>query len=341
MNRPILLCALLAATAAALGAQEASQSAPYEGTSNPPPDETIVINLPAPNQPAPARQLTIPSSNSMQYGTTGQADTSDPYVGQGRSNLQTAPGDPAADRWRSDAAPTSQDPSINYPDPARDAPYRPAQDYRSPALSERPYAADPDGDIVHPEAAPSGELGAGTTIRVRLMDRLSTADTERGEAFRTRVGSDVVRGGEVLIPAGAEIDGRVVQVSRGHAGGHGAMRLLPERVIMPDGTRYDLYAEVTGVPGSNNRVGSEGAIRPGSRAGRDGIEYGAAVGSGAVAGAVLGGPVGALTGSLVGAGLVTVHLLADHPQATLESGTALQFTLTEPLFLSRANFNGN
>jgi hypothetical protein len=51
--------------------------------------------------------------------------------------------------------------------------------------------------------------------------------------------------------------------------------------------------------------------------------------------------VGALTGSLVGAGLVTVHLLADHPQATLESGTALQFTLTEPLFLSRANFNGN
>jgi len=42
----------------------------------------------------------------------------------------------------------------------------------------------------------------------------------------------------VLIPAGAEIDGRVVEVSRGHTGGHGTMRLRPETVILPDGMRY-------------------------------------------------------------------------------------------------------
>ena len=36
-----LVYALLAATAVALGAQEASQSNPYQGTSNPPPDDTI------------------------------------------------------------------------------------------------------------------------------------------------------------------------------------------------------------------------------------------------------------------------------------------------------------
>src|ERR1035441_1468635 len=50
--------------------------------------------------------------------------------------------------------------------------------------------------------------------------------------------------------------------------------------------------------------------------------------------ALLGGPVGWWSGSLVGAGVVTVHLLKSHPQANLETGTVLQFTLTEPLHLT-------
>jgi uncharacterized membrane protein len=78
---------------------------------------------------------------------------------------------------------------------------------------------------------------------------------------------------------------------------------------------------------------------------RDGIEYGGAVGAGAATGAatgaVLGGPVGALTGSLVGAGVVTAHLLVSHPQATLEAGTTLLFTLTEPLSLVPSGKSGN
>jgi hypothetical protein len=60
-----------------------------------------------------------------------------------------------------------------------------------------------------------------------------------------------------------------------------------------------------------------------------------------VTGALLGGPVGALAGSLVGAGVVTVHLLVSHPQAKLEPGAALVFTLTEPLNLIPASASGN
>ena len=41
MNRPILVSAFLLMSTAALGAQQAS---PYEGTSNPPPDDTIVTS---------------------------------------------------------------------------------------------------------------------------------------------------------------------------------------------------------------------------------------------------------------------------------------------------------
>jgi hypothetical protein len=62
-----------------------------------------------------------------------------------------------------------------------------------------------------------GELAAGSTIRVRLLDYLSTASSEEGSAFRGQVASDVLQGDQVVIPAGAEIDGRVVDVSSGQA----------------------------------------------------------------------------------------------------------------------------
>jgi len=306
MNRPILVCALLLVTAAALTAQEASQTSPYEGTSTPPADDTI------------------------ETSSTPQAK---PPAGQPAAPQQAQPAPHNQPQYQPQPSPV--DPSVNYQDPdggvvqvQRNAPGQ-------AALTERSYATDPDGDIVHPHPLRPGELQEGTTIRVRLLLRLSTRTTEKGEAFRSRVASDVLAGGQVLIPAGSEIDGRVVEVSSGHAGGRGTMRLRPETVILPDGSRFRLNAEVTGTPGSKTHVGSEGTILPDSRLRRDSIEYGGAVGAGATTGAIVGGPVGALTGSLIGAGVVTVHLLVSHPQAILEPGTTMLFTLTDRLNLVR------
>jgi hypothetical protein len=222
--------------------------------------------------------------------------------------------------------PTSEGPDASYAAP----------DSGQQALIARQGVADPDGDIVHPRAARPGELLEGATIRVRLMDRLSSSDSEKGEPFHGQIAYDVLQDGKVLIPAGSSIDGRVTAATSGHFGGHGSLRLKPEAVTLPDGARYQLHAETTGTTGSKTRMGSEGTINPGSRAKKDGIEYGAAVGAGAVTGAVIAGPVGALTGSLIGAGVITTHLMADHPQATLEPGTILLFTLTEPMNLMPA-----
>jgi hypothetical protein len=55
----------------------------------------------------------------------------------------------------------------------------------------------------------------------------------------------------------------------------------------------------------------------------------------------MGGPAGALAGSLVGASLITAHLLINHPQADLEPGTTLLFSLTQPLDLVPASSNGS
>jgi len=275
-----------------------------------------------------------------------QQSTSDAYSGVSRppqDQIQTsqepAPviAKPSAGVLAAPAATQAPAASSSYVAPAAQDGYQPVAPQQE-ALSTRPAAfVDPDGDIVHPRPARPGELLEGVTIRVKLMNRLSSTESEKGEQFRGQVASDVLQDGKVLIPAGSGIEGRVSSVTSGHFGGHGSFRLKPEAVILPDGSRFQLHAETTGTPGSKTRIGGEGTINPGSRAKKDGIEYGAVVGTGAVTGAVLGGPVGALTGSLIGAGVVTTHLLVDHPQASLEPGAILLFTLTEPMNLMPAS----
>ncbi len=284
---------------AAAGAQQAAPNDGYQGVSRPP--QSAIETSPE-QPPAPAPVIAKPSAAVL----------------------------------AGPVAPAQAAPPTNYVAPAAQDGYQPVAPQQE-ALNARPGMTDPDGDIVHPRAARPGELMEGVTIRVKLMNRLSSTESEKGEQFRGQVASDVLQDGKVLIPAGSGIEGRVSNVSAGHFGGHGSLRLKPEAVILPDGTKYQLHAETTGTPGSKTRMGAEGSINPGSRAKKDGIEYGAVVGTGAVAGAVLGGPVGALTGSLIGAGVVTTHLLVDHPQATLEPGSILLFTLTEPMNLMPAS----
>jgi len=315
-----LVYASLAATAVALGAQEANQSNPYQGTSNPPPDSTITT---------PAQEAA--PQNTPQY--TSQAKPSPSHYAPPPTQAAPTP-QPAPPPYAAETVPA----------PANDdgiVQVAPADNAAQPALSPRSEMADPDGDIVHPAPLPQGELGEGTTIRVRLMGRLSTSESQPGESLHTQVASDVIQNGQVIIPAGSQIDGKVLSVSTGRAGGHGSMRLRPESVTLPDGTHFRLYAQLAGAPGSSDRIGYEGLVTPGSRLKKDGIEYGGAVGAGAVTGAFLGGPGGALAGSIIGASVISVHLLVSHPQATLENGTVLLFTLSQPLNLVPAAPTGN
>lgn len=320
MNRKVLLSILFAAAAVTLAAQ--SSQSPLTGTSNPPPDDQIIDNTPqepvqAPVAKPPAAQYAAPAPVQSQQMTASPATSAQPMV------------QPALPQQGSNYITGTDDGIVQVaPDPQ--------QPGAQPQLNPRGAANDPDADIVHPAALPPGMVGQGTEIRARLLDRLSTAMNQNGDPFRARVASDVYQADQVLIPAGAEIDGTIVQVSSGRAGGHGSMILRPETVVLADGSRYRLYAETSGTPGSRARVGSEGVITPGSRLKKDGIEYGGAVGAGAITGAIVAGPVGALAGTLIGAGAVTVHLLIDHPQATLDEGTVVLFTLTEPLNLAPA-----
>ena len=307
MNRPLLACAFLVLAASALVAQDATQPSQYQGTSNPPADDTIItteqqapIAKPSPARPmqqvppAPVQAAPAPINSAPR---TGSAD--------------------GTDEGTVDVAPSS------------------------PQLNTRADNYDPDSDIVHPAPLPPGTLGEGTLIRIKLLDELSSNLSEKGQPFRSRVATDVLQNGQVVIPAGAEIDGRVADLSTGHFGGHGSILLEPETVTLENGSKFKLHAMVASTPGSNARVNSEGLITPGSRLKRDGIEYAGVGGGGMAVGAALGGPVGMLAGGLIGAGVVTTHLLESHPQTTLDAGSYLMLTVTEQVELVPATPQGN
>ncbi len=356
MTRAIFVCVLLAASSSFLGAQQTSQSNPYQGVSTPPSNDAILDEAP-PQPKLPAKP--IPKPHASHYATQQTTEPPAHYVaGQPNATVvatpagadRPAPGQVAPDFITSDgtdggivevppSAPQTQaQPQVP---PQAQLHTRSVEQSSENTVLARLYASDPDGDIVHPHPLPPGELGFGTIIRVRLLDELASGINQPGDKFRSQVIDNVLQDGRVLIPAGSEINGRLIRVSSGDGlGSSGYMDLRPETVTLPDGRRYRMYAMVSGTAGSHTRVGAEGTVRPGSQLKRDGINYGAGVGAGAATGAIIAGPVGALTGSVVGAALITAHLLTSHPQATLDRNSTLTFTLTEPLDLVAVNQTG-
>lgn len=328
MKRTIFVYVLFAGSLAGLAAQQASQNSAYEGTSNPPPDSMITTPAPEPAPTLPAKPS--PSHiEEMQPAAPAQAIV----PGKVAPALQAEPS-PVSSPMNSAQSGMADGTDGGIVVVVPDATSR-------PALDRRAEMNDSDGDIVHPAPLAPGELGEGAVIRVRLLTGLSTATSQSGEPFRSRVASDVIQNGQVLIPTGSEIDGTVTAVSNGHFAGHGSIHLRPQTVILPDGSRFRMYAQLSGAPGSGLRVSGEGTVSPGSHLKKDTLEYGGAVGAGAVTGAVLGGAGGALAGTIVGASVITAHLLINHPQARLEDGTYLLFTLDEPLQLVPAAQTGN
>jgi hypothetical protein len=316
MNRPVLACAFFALATTALAAQDASQSNPYQGTSNPPPDDTIITTEQAPPVAKP------PAGHPMQPQTPTAAP---PAQMPTPPSMATTQGQGPVAQAYGDGTDSG---IVGVATPA-------------PTLTARP-GVDPDSDIVHPLPLPPGMIGEGTLIRVRLLNDVSSSFSAKGEPFRSRVATDVLQDGHVVIPAGAEISGRVAEVSNGgHLGGHGSILLMPETVAFENGSKFQLHAVVSSTPGTDARVGPEGVITPGSRLKKDGYEYAGAAGGGMIAGAVLGGPAGLLAGGLIGAGLVTTHLLVSHPQANLDAGSYLMLTVTEQVQLVPEGAEGN
>jgi len=196
-------------------------------------------------------------------------------------------------------------------------------------------ADDPDADIVTSVPTRPGELPEGTLIRIVLDQEIATGESQVGADFTGRVSADVVSLGKVAIPQGAQLVGKIVQVTEGRRFGSPAtIRLRPDVVVLPDGTRYVLRAQVIQTS-TKSRIDDEGTLKPASRVKTNVIKETAGIGTGAVVGAVVGGGPGALVGSLIGAGVMTTNILVQHPaEVKIPKDSTIVLSLTQPMSIS-------
>jgi hypothetical protein len=212
------------------------------------------------------------------------------------------------------------------------APNQPAQTAPAPAPpppdQSQPAAPAPAGSAAQPPAAASSQpesapappaplvIPAGTRIRVRLGQTLSTKVNQSGDSFPATVESPVVVDGRTVIRAGASATGTVVEAKAlGKFKGQAVLAVRLDRV----------RAEGRSYPVSTSAV-----ERVEKGKGRRSAEFiGGGAGLGALIGGLAGGGKGALIGGLAGAGAGTAGgAFTGNKDLVIPAETVLTFRLT-------------
>ena len=199
--------------------------------------------------------------------------------------------------------------------------------------SETAAKENPDAGIVTRVPSRPGEVPDGTLVKVKLMEEPSTLTTKPGTSFSAEVSEPVLRDGQVVVPVGALLEGRVTWVREGkRVGAAAAIHLEARTVTLPDGSRYMLRARVIDTDSwDDTKVDGEGTIlRKDHPKAMDAMTTLSTVG-GMAAGAAMGGVPGAVIGAGLGAGVSTTVWMRQDRQADLPKDLGVVFCLTEPM----------
>lgn len=165
----------------------------------------------------------------------------------------------------------------------------------------------------------------GTSMSLRLNETLSTEHNHVGDSFTATLQDDIRdAGGNVVVPAGATVRGRLTQVEKsGHVGATGIIKLAFEAVSF-GGRSYPMDATVVRAnPQRQNRTSTQ--------------EQAAKVAAGAAAGAVLGRVLGkdtrsTLKGAVVGAAAGTAIAMGTADvDVVLPAGSEMLIRLDTPI----------
>src|SRR5215467_8507505 len=162
-------------------------------------------------------------------------------------------------------------------------------------------------------------------LRIRLDDTLTSVDSQVGDPFS----ATVVDKGDYQ---NARVYGHIAQIDiSGRIKGHTTMLLRFDRLVMADGRRAPIHAEIVELyhAPSGEKVDVEGAIESGGR-GRKTIEHTAiGAGAGALLGGIFGGGKGAGIGSVVGgAGGLGTTAFHGRQKIKLNSGQEMLIRIT-------------
>jgi hypothetical protein len=178
--------------------------------------------------------------------------------------------------------------------------------------------------IVPAHAADETVLPSGTVLPIRFETTVSSASSRPEDRVLAVVRQDVLdRDGQIAIPAGSELRGRVVSARRaGKVSGRSYLAVSFDAVGV-DGRVHRI---------STNRLGVLGgkAIR------KDAAIIGGGAGAGALVGALVDGRGGAAKGALIGGATGTgVVLTTRGPEVTIPAGARYRVRLADALIVRR------
>lgn len=183
-----------------------------------------------------------------------------------------------------------------------------------PPVAERP--APPQ-----PTPVPALVVPAGTALKVRLEEAVSTKTHQAGQRFEVTLSDDLVVSGQLVARRGSRLEGRVMEsVRSGKVKGLARMSLALT-LLERDGTELEIESEPLHFEAEPTK-------------GEDGKKVGIGAVAGAVIGAVKGGKKGAVIGTVVGAGAGGgVVLLTRGDEVEFGVEQAFEFRLARSLRL--------
>jgi hypothetical protein len=146
-------------------------------------------------------------------------------------------------------------------------------------------------------AAVNVKIPAGTSVQVRITEKLSSETANVGDAFHGSLAVPVVANGRTLFPKGAIVAGEVVNVERsGRLSTPGELHLIL-RTIRTGGRTYPVSVQTVVIKGESHTKSNVTKIGGGTA-------FGALIGAiaGGGKGAAIGAGVGAAAGTGVAAG---------------------------------------
>jgi hypothetical protein len=181
-------------------------------------------------------------------------------------------------------------------------------------------------------------IPAGTPLKVKLENTLTTFSSKTGDPFSARVTEPVMLDGKTVIPIGSTVQGRVTKVDEPRRiAGKPTIGMFPETIVLPSGERYMLNAPLIDTNLRHGTdVNTEGQFKGDGHDGKDLTEIGFGTGGGMLVGGLIGGGKGTLIGGAVGATATVAHWLGKRRSAALPAGTELLMEFSRPLTMTAA-----
>ena len=195
----------------------------------------------------------------------------------------------------------------------------------APATTAMAPAAPPPAPATPPPPPKPVTIPDGTVLQVRMIDSVDSASNQPGDRFRASLDTPITIDGKVVVPQGADVEGRVAELrGGGHFTGKPAIALELAAGSV-NGQRYLLHT---------NQYSREGSARGKNTAEK--VGGGAALGS--IIGAIAGGGKGAALGGIIGAGAGGgVQAASKAPQIHVASESVVSFTLQNSVTVTPAS----